>query len=142
MCILGQNLRRGIWSGEVFWLRRGLRSNVCKSSSVRPRYEVSTVLFREPHCIIPGWPQIQLAPASWQPYSLARVGPFGEVLGLRSSAWDRPRTASRTSTEGFTSQRQPTQPVRTRLISLAPSATPHMGLSSTKRDHRLRAIAP
>ena len=61
------------------------------------RYEVSTVLFREPHCIIPGWPQIQLAPASWQPYSLARVGHFGGVLGLRSSAWDRPRTASRTS---------------------------------------------
>ena len=43
------------------------------------------------------WPQIQLALASWQRYSLARVGPFGEVLRLRSSAWDRPRTASRTS---------------------------------------------
>eukprot|EP01048_Picozoa_sp_COSAG05_P000817 COSAG05_NODE_25_length_31349_cov_4.978560_12_plen_97_part_00 len=28
---------------------------------------------------------------------LRRVGPFGELLRLRSSAWDRPRTASRTS---------------------------------------------
>jgi len=46
------------------------------------------------------------------------------------------------SPQGFTSQRQAAQPARTRLISLAPSATPHMGLSSTKRDHRLRAIAP
>ena len=38
-----------------------------------------------------------MAPASWQRYSLARVGRFGEVLRLRSSASDRPRTASRTS---------------------------------------------
>ena len=38
-----------------------------------------------------------LAPASWQRCSLARVGHFGEVRRLRSSAWDRPRTASRTS---------------------------------------------
>ena len=42
--------------------------------------------------------QIQLAPASWRRYSLARVGHFGELLRPRSSAWDRPRTASRTST--------------------------------------------
>ena len=47
--------------------------------------------------IIPGWPQTELAPASWQPCSLARVGHFGGVLRLRSSAWDRPRTPSRTS---------------------------------------------
>ena len=37
-----------------------------------------------------------LAPASWQRCSLARVGHFGGVLRLRSTAWDRPRTASRT----------------------------------------------
>ena len=60
-------------------------------------YEVSTVLFRELYRIIPGWPQTELAPASWQPCSLARVGHFGGVLRLRSSAWDRPRTPSRTS---------------------------------------------
>ena len=60
-------------------------------------YEVSTILFREMDGIILGWPQTELAPASWQPCSLARVGHFGGVLRLRSSAWDRPRTPSRTS---------------------------------------------
>ena len=35
--------------------------------------------------------------SSWRRYSSARVGRFGGVLRLRSSAWDRPRTASRTS---------------------------------------------
>ena len=41
MCILNQNLRRGIWSWEVFWLRRGLRSNVRKSSSPSPSRQSS-----------------------------------------------------------------------------------------------------
>ena len=59
-----------------------------------PRYEVPMDIRGYSQSIRRVRTKNGLAPASWQRYSLARVGRFGEVLRLRSSAWGRPLKAS------------------------------------------------
>ena len=74
MCILDQNLRRVIWSGGLLCLRRGLRSNVRKSSSVMQSWNEKKVKKRDKYLRLETWD--------------LRLGQSRGTWDLRLETWD------------------------------------------------------